>query len=847
MPLRPYQSACLDKSLERYRAGCNRQLAVMATGLGKAVLFATLRSHHNFDKRVMVLVHREELAAQAADKIHRWNPGLMVGVEMAQSHAKGFDTHVVASVPTLGRRNSERMKQFDPANFDCIVSDECFPAGTTVDGRPIENILVGDVVLSYDESSGCICNKTVTCVFKRKAPEWMVVVNIGGFLLHCTECHPIYTDKGWKDAYTLQRHDRCLLVLPPSGRFIHTTGVATYNIPKDGEGVLLERLSGPFRFPAQFRKDGEDEPEVLLGSDEIEQPDAPGRQSTAHEGNPAGDGPQTSDPWWKRNWPHPFPVPTSFVPWYGMENGVWGKNISEVRQWLSGSVQTGLSERSLEDRSGGRRELSWPSCEANAGYQEGSILTWVGVDSVEVQERGSVGEPDRLCPDGYVYNLEVEGTNTYFANGVLVHNCHHSTSPQWARVLDYFGLMQPGAPILSLGLTATPNRSDGIGLRKCFDEIVYDMGIDAGIREGYLVDLRCWRISTKTTLDEVRTTAGDFNEGDLAKTVNTPERNGMIVKAWAQHAKNKKSLVFTANVQHALDLAEAFKALGVPWAAVWGDDPDRAEKLRKHRAGIDLIGLCNCAVLTEGYDDPNIECIVLARPTKSSLLLTQMIGRGTRMPDGCQHMSDVGEGKSDCIILDVVDTTTKHQLCTVPSLLGLPVNIDLRGKTYKEAKQKIERVAAEFPTANLADLRDLEKLDYLATQFSMFQVKYPPEVERLTELAWRKQGDGYILPVMRERLTLCRDLRDEWWVRGSLNGKPLEIHAQNLAGAFNAADREVMASGDRRPLVMRNAHWHDQRPSEKQVALCRKLRLQIPAGATRGMVSAALDSHFGRA
>ena len=550
MPLRAYQSQCLDKSLERYRAGVNRQLCVMATGLGKAILFATLRSHHGFEKRVMVLVHREELAAQAADKIHHWNPGLLVGVEMARSRTRGMDTHVVASVPTLGRHNSERLKQFDPAGFDCIVSDEA----------------------------------------------------------------------------------------------------------------------------------------------------------------------------------------------------------------------------------------------------------------------------------------------------------HHSTSPQWARVLNYFGLMSPGGSILSLGLTATPNRSDGIGLRKCFDEIVYDMGIDAGIHEGFLVDLRCWRISTKTTLDAVRTTAGDFNEGDLAKTVNTPERNGMIVKAWAQHAWDKKSLVFTANIQHALDLAEAFKALGVAAAAVWGDDPDRSEKLRKHRAGTELLVLCNCAVLTEGYDDPNIQCIVLARPTKSSLLLTQMIGRGTRMPEGCQHMSELGEnGKFDCIILDVVDTTSKHQLCTVPSLLGLPAQIDLRGKTYKEAKNRIERVAAEFPTANLADLRDLEKLDYLATQFSLFTVKYPPEIERLTELSWRKQGDGYVLPVKRERLTLARDLRDEWWVRGTLNGKLVEIHAQNLAGAFNVADREVMDSGgEQRQLVLRNARWHDQRPTDKQLGLCRKLNLLVPAEATRGMVSAALDAKLRR-
>jgi superfamily II DNA or RNA helicase len=550
MPLRTYQTACLDKSLDRYRAGVNRQLAVMATGLGKAILFAMLRQHHGFQKRVMVLVHREELADQAADKIHHWNPGLMLGVEMARRKSREMDSYVIASVPTLGRNGSERLKRFDPAGFDCVVSDEA----------------------------------------------------------------------------------------------------------------------------------------------------------------------------------------------------------------------------------------------------------------------------------------------------------HHSCSPQWQRVLDYFGLMDSGGSILSLGLTATPNRSDGIGLRRCFDEIVFDMGIDAGIRGGYLVDLRCWRISTKENLDSVRTVAGDFNERDLAATVNTPERNGMIVKAWAQHAWDKKSLVFTANIQHALDLAEAFRGLGVAAAAVWGDDPERAEKLRKHRAG-ELLVLVNCAVLTEGYDDPNIECIVLARPTKSALLLTQMIGRGTRLPSACGHISEVGEdGKHDCIILDVVDTTAKHQLCTVPSLLGLPSNIDLKGATYREAKGKIERVANEFPQANLADLRDLDKLDYLATQFSLFQVKYPPEIERLTELSWRKQGDGYVLPVMRDRLSLARDLRDEWWVRGTLNGKPVEIHAQNLAGAFNIADREVMAAGDSKlkSIVKRDSHWKADKPSEKQVSLCRKLGLQVPAGATRGQVSAALDVRLGR-
>lgn len=555
MKLRDYQVGCLDKSLERQRDGVNRQLAVMATGLGKAVLFAALRQHHGFKKRVMVLVHREELASQAAARIYRWNPGLMVGVEMAQSQAAPMDNFVVASVPTLGRRGSGRIGKFHPSDFDAIVSDEA----------------------------------------------------------------------------------------------------------------------------------------------------------------------------------------------------------------------------------------------------------------------------------------------------------HHSPSPQWTRVLSHFGLDTPGGDILSLGLTATPNRSDGIGLRALFDEVIYNFGIgkdatsgaQGAIEAGYLVNLKCWAEATKTNLDSVHTVAGDFNQGELADAVNNPQRNATIVKLWAKHALDKKTVVFTVDIQHALDLAAAFKAMGCSAEAIWGDDPERQSKLARHRRG-EIKVLCNCAVLTEGYDDAGIECIVLAKPTKSTLLLTQMVGRGTRLPEGRQHISEIRPGEKDhCIIIDVVDVTSKHNLASVPSLLGLPKNLNMKGETYTRAKEKIERVAREFPTANIIDLKSLDHLDAISKQVELFTVKYPVEIASLTELAWRQQGDGYWLPVDHGRITLAQDLRGEWWARGMAAGKKIEIQAQNLAGAFNAADRAITETGNR-ALYARDARWRDSGPSDKQIALCQKIKLNIPAGATRGMVSAALDAHFSR-
>lgn len=395
-----------------------------------------------------------------------------------------------------------------------------------------------------------------------------------------------------------------------------------------------------------------------------------------------------------------------------------------------------------------------------------------------------------------------------------------------------------------MGVTATPNRPDGTGLRSNYDEVVYDLGIDKGIKLGYLVDLRCWRVATGTNLDAIHVHSGKLDHAETAKTVNTPQRNALAVKAWARHALNRRTLVFSEDVQHALDLAEAFKAVGVKAEAVWGDDPDRRLKLSRFESGEAPV-LVNCRLLTEGYDDRDIECIILTWPTKSALLLQQMIGRGTRLPTGSNHISEVPEsGKRAVSIIEMGDITSRHNLCTVPSLLGIPKQLNMDGGTYQSVKAQIERVAHEFPAANLADLKDIGSLKQISEQVHLFKVSYPPEIKEMTALAWRAQGDGYFLPVMKGRLTLARDIRDDWWVRGIMGERKIELHAQNLAGAFNMADRAVHEFGNMGSLVNREARWRNRGPSDRQIALCKKVGLNIPVGATRGQVSAALDAKF---
>ena len=122
--LRDYQKDCLIRSKEAMDRGVMNQLAVLATGGGKTAIAASIRSHHGFTGRVMFAVHMDQLAQQAAKAMIAWNPGAFVGVEMAGQHSGPMDQFVIASIPTLGRRGSERIKKFDPSEFDVFIQDE---------------------------------------------------------------------------------------------------------------------------------------------------------------------------------------------------------------------------------------------------------------------------------------------------------------------------------------------------------------------------------------------------------------------------------------------------------------------------------------------------------------------------------------------------------------------------------------------------------------------------------------------------------------------------------------------------------------------------------------------------
>ena len=260
---------------------------------------------------------------------------------------------------------------------------------------------------------------------------------------------------------------------------------------------------------------------------------------------------------------------------------------------------------------------------------------------------------------------------------VVVDEAHHAPARSWQTTIN--ALTANGAKCL--GVTATPERDRRVGLGEVFEELCFTRSLPDLIPE-YLCDLRAVRLDTELELDTVRTRQGDFVVGELDKAVNTNARNQLIVEGWMRYGGGRRAVAYCVSVQHALQLAETFRSFGISVGTVSGkqSQPDRQATLEAFKAG-DLQVLTNCLVLAEGWDCPQLQCVIMARPTQSSLLFTQMLGRGTRK----------AEGKEDCLIIDVADNTRRHKVQTIHRLFGLARRTDLSKATVSQRVREREQ------------------------------------------------------------------------------------------------------------------------------------------------------------
>lgn len=409
---------------------------------------------------------------------------------------------------------------------------------------------------------------------------------------------------------------------------------------------------------------------------------------------------------------------------------------------------------------------------------------------------------------------------------VICDEAHHSTNPSSRTILEWLGSFEGDAP-LTLGVTATPERADGVGLGQVWQEIVYSKSILEMILAGYLCDLRAVQVSLAVDFNAVKVTAGDFQDADLGRALTTANAPKHVVAAYREHAAGRKALVFTPTVEVAYDMADAFNAAGIAASAVDGETPqqERRQTLERFRQGKIKV-LANCGVLTEGYDEPSIDCIIIARPTRSRVLYTQCIGRGTR----------IYPGKQDCLILDVVGATGEHKLVTATELFdlgGKPAGLSVR-----EAERWVgEQAARRQPGDGGVDLApDGTVVITPAALFGDRDLHWTQTRQGMWALSI---GGGVIL-------RLQPDGQGTWDVaQVPARGETLLLHrGLPLDYAMGVAE-DVARSCGALSLLKPDAPWRGEPASSKQLGALRRWKIACPENITKGQASDLLSAIMG--
>ncbi len=414
---------------------------------------------------------------------------------------------------------------------------------------------------------------------------------------------------------------------------------------------------------------------------------------------------------------------------------------------------------------------------------------------------------------------------------------------------------------LLIGVTATPNRTDAVGLGCVFQTIAYSYALKQAIEDGYLVPIVPWAIETASSLDGVGVSRGDFKQGELAEAVNTPARNRLGIEAWQLYAGDRPTIAFTVDVQHAIDLAEMWRGYGVKAAVISGKTPkdERRQILEDYRRGRVQV-LCNCMVLTEGTDLPAASCIAHFKPTKSPTLYEQMTGRGLRPladvdakalglphgdPVGPERVAALAAGvpmlKADCIVLDLVDVSRRHSLMTAPVLYGLPPGLKTKGRDVRKDADELEALREKYP--QIDDLLEkgrlsLEELRDRASTFDVFTIPSMGDLAEHVTLKWLPLpggrfrlaypwSDGYetieVSPDVLGHYDLSLTLRVD---RNNVRQRTIAAQIPTVLDALRLAETFVR---DERASVakMKNsdAPWRQRPATPGQLSFLAKLRV----------------------
>jgi superfamily II DNA or RNA helicase len=417
---------------------------------------------------------------------------------------------------------------------------------------------------------------------------------------------------------------------------------------------------------------------------------------------------------------------------------------------------------------------------------------------------------------------------------VIVDEAHHALAPSYRNTLDHFGsFADEGRGTPTSGWSATLVRGDGKGLGDVWEEVVYERDILWMIRHGYLVDVKGKKITVDgLDLTQVARSRGDLMEGGLGEALMAVNAGDVIADAYREHAKDRQGVIFAPTVASARAFAESMNAAGFVTETISGMTPldirkDIYDRLRKGEVQV----LSNCMVLTEGWDEPQISCAVVARPTENAGLYTQMVGRVLRpFP-----------GKKDALILDVVGVAGKHRLA---SLVDLSSNLDdiEEGESLSEAKERKETRQRHSGVVQIEGEQESEDFDPFDRSGS----------------AWLQTYKGtWFIPT--------RDTLYFLWPNGQGKftvGKKAKGHnrakkmVEDVDLGYGMAWAEQMANREDPTVASKNASWRKRKskPSHEQLRLIEQINqqrrmarmpeLNVPWGISKADLSNMLSIHF---
>jgi ATP-dependent helicase IRC3 len=417
---------------------------------------------------------------------------------------------------------------------------------------------------------------------------------------------------------------------------------------------------------------------------------------------------------------------------------------------------------------------------------------------------------------------------------IVVDEAHHSVASTYVNTLDVFGAFEKKGAVV-LGLTATPERGDKLGLDAVFQQIVYSMQITEAVTKGYLCDLATSKVYLNIDLDKVKITAGDFNQGQLNDVMLKAEVPRAIAETYVEHAPNRKTIIFTVSKEQAFRTCVELQEKGVSAEYVTGDTPqDLREMILNRLATGETMVVVNCLVLTEGFDEPSVDCIIMARPTKSKPLYVQCIGRGTRK----------FLGKENCLIIDVTGSSNKHTLITTPSLFGLR-DIDKTDSVIHEIEdainnekkiidQELLRLRKMIDTPEARKMRDMVR--WLESESNVFAL---PSGDGGTILIYKVEqeledidaaGDNWVVRAMYADAKL-----NEWLTPFPMDREMCQGIAENYI---------LKHKGQH--LVDGTAAWKSNPATQKQMDTLDRFKVAYEKDITRGEAAEEITKAIAR-